>query len=278
MKNKLFLSNIILVAFLSISCRQSPISSPAIQQIKKSVDSDYTPFELDCLNYGIDVGEGWDIYPNLNGDQTFRERSDEFVDAGEVQYRTDIQHAVLRFEDTDVYSYICRIVLNPIWKTRDWGVFGIGSKWDVWHFVSVKLSAQLPPTFILGDWSPQNEPETTTTNFGISISNEGVSIDASISVVQSLDIISRTNVATNHFEIEYYYPYLDDYNYYSQVYYVMFNFIYDDANEYYLSPSVFPTIHFETKYDGLHFFHGHTRTFDFNPFQFILDLPDVPTT
>lgn len=276
MKNKLVLTNIVLVVFLSISSQQSPTSSPMIQQIEKSVDADYTPFELDCLNYGIDVGEGWDIYPNLNGDQTFRERSDEFVDAGEVQYRTDIQHAVLRFEDTSVYSYICRIVLNPIWKTRDWGIFGIGSKWDDWYFRKVKLYVDLPSNFFLGDWSPENEPEATTTNFGISISNEGVSIDASISVVQSLDIISRTNVATNHFEVEYYYPFEDDYNHYSKVFYVMFNFIY--AGQGYLSPSVFPSIHFETTYHGYYYFREHTRTFDFNPFQFILDLPDVPTT
>ncbi len=227
-------------------------------------------FEEQCELYEIDIEGDWVTYYSSNA---FVEYSDQFVDVNEIQYRTDLQHVVLWQEYTHHYMYLCRIVVNPIWKTRNWGFLGIGSSWDNWYFRSIKVSMDLPDIFILGDWAPKNEPDTITT---IYLETENGDVTAGYSHNIGLDVISRTNVATNHFETEFYYPFNDNYSHYSVIFYTMFNF-YLDTDDYYLRKIDFPTPQFETIYYGNDYFKNHTRIFTSRPFTGSPNI-DIPST
>lgn len=280
MKKIVALLNFLLAALIALVSNSNSVDYCFSSAKILSSDDELTVFELDCLNYGIEIDDGWDIFPNPNSSRTFRKVSDSFYDSGEEQYRTDIYHCVLRYQNTSLYSYLCRIVLTPIWKTRDWGFLGIGSRWDDWFFRGIRLYCDLPSDYTLGAWSPQSEEIETTYSYGVSISNDGFDISASMSVTNGLDITSATNAATNHFEIKYWYKNGEnDYNHNSIVYYAMFNFICDEGGEELgISPTRFPLITFETTYHGFYYFMGHTRKFYARPFTTRPNDFDVPTT
>lgn len=256
-----------------------PLNASSFQIFDDIKTDKISAFESDCIKYGIEVDDGWATYPVSNETRSFKEYEDSFIDVGETQYRTDIQHIILRYMDTQIYSYICRIVVNPVWKTRDWGFFGLFSRWDNWYFKKLKVYVDLPSWVSIGDWSPKTEPTSIGHEYGISIGYKEASISAGVSYVESLDITSRTNIATNRFETEYYYPFYDDYNHNSIVYFTMFNFEFV-GDDYSLPVDIFPHINFETTYYGAQFFGNHARTFAISPFREIVpdDFFDVPTT
>ncbi len=218
-------------------------------------------FEEQCISYNIDVDEGW--IPHLMGSNPqFSVIESSVDDQGEEQYRTTIRHALLRYEDSFLYSYICRIEINPIWKERNFGFLGMGSKFDDWYFRTVKVSCDLPNGYQIGMWSPMNTPSMNNNNYGISVGTNGFNISASVSYQESLEITSKTNIATRHFEVQYEYELLDDYSNNSIVYYCMFTFMSNSLIE---NANDFPIISFETIYYGKYYFHNHVKTFQDNP-------------
>lgn len=259
-----FLSSVILLF------SNSPIEPNAIVPSPAPVER---TFEEDCLLYGIVVDEGFDLYCPNTDPLTFVKYSDFRYDQERLQYQTDIQHVLLRYEETNIYCYLCRIVVNPVCKERDFGFLGIGSKWDNWYFNSVNVSFDLPREWSIGNWTPQNDPNVYETSVGISLSNEGVGISATVSYAVTLDTISRTNVANNHFEVEYTYNPLDEYSHNTIIFTTMLLFQTPEL----LNINNFPLVNFKTIYDGKYYFHKEERNFSIHPYLTDLNT-DYPTT
>ena len=235
------------------------------------IDPVISTFEEDCLNYGIEIGEGWDLYQMNTNPLTFKKYVDQYNIHTLPQYRTEIAHAVLRYEDTNVYSYICRILICPISKGPI--NFGFHSYGENWYFRSVNLSLTFDideENIEIGQWAPQNIPNSVQTTLGFSIGFDGASIGFSFTYTQGLQVISRTNPATDHFESEFYYPFFDNYSNNAIVYLTSFTFTSNNA----AISSIFPLITVKTKY--VYTLGQNER--EFNVYPYVNELLPVPST
>lgn len=229
-------------------------------------------FEDDCLNYGIDVNSVWRPYkPNTNP-LTFVTESFSKTDGKNdiLQYRTDVQHIVLKHSDYNVYTYLCRVVVNPICKQRHWGFLGIGSHSDDWYFRKLKIYCDYDETISIGQWSPTTYPTPIDDTIIVTIGLNDAAVSASIQYESHLDVVSRTNIAIAKFETEFSYNLLDNYSNNSIVFYTMFRFT---ASSFF-DLRDFPQIHFETIYFGKHWFGNHVETFYLLPY--VVDLEHHP--
>lgn len=231
-------------------------------------------FSEDCLLYGIDIDEGWELLNNGTDPLTFKHDIYTRTDNDYLQYQTDIYHAILKYSDTNVYAYLSRMVVNPICKERNFGFFGINSHSDDWYFRSINISLDLPqdnPEYTIGQWSPMNEPNVYDSGLAITIGYNAFEISVSFTIEETLNIISRTNPATNHFETEYSYNPLDEYSHNSIVFYTAFRF----GLPVELDIEDFPMINITTTYYGRYYFGNETRTFSVCPYAVEVVLPPV---
>lgn len=220
----------------------------------------FSAFEEDCLSYGVEIDEGWTLLDNGTNPLTFKHTTNTRTDRDHLQYQTDIYHVILKYAETNVYAYLCRMVVNPVSKSRDWGFLGINSHSDNWYFRDITISIDLPqisPEFVIGEWSPMNEPNEYESNFTVSVGYNALGISVSFTKVESLDVISRTNPASNHFETEYHYNPLDEYSHNSIVYYTAFRFTLPTE----LDIEDFPIVNFSTTYFGHEYFGAETKNF-----------------
>lgn len=200
-------------------------------------------FDFDCDQYSISVGDGWEPYETNTNPLTFVKTTKTLQYGDEVQYRTDVQHILLRYMNVNLYSYLCRVCVTPVAPTnrRDENGVYYGSTWS---FQELNVSMDLPNGYYIGDWSPRNSPAVVNNTYGISVGVNGASISASVDYTQSLNIISHTNIVTNHFETIYKYMLFDQYSTNSITYLTMLKF----STLQTLDPSYFPLVHFKTVY------------------------------
>ena len=243
---------------LSLLLHSISYSNPYI--IIQPIDPVLNTFEEDCVNFGISIDEGWSLVDNHTNPRTFKSFTKVRTDVNRLQYQTDVHHAILRYEDTNTYSYICRIAINPVSKSRYWGVLGIGSHSDNWYFRKLNVSFDLPTDCYIGQWAPMNQPNIYENELSLSVGINDVSIGTTISVTESLEIISRTNPVTNHFETEYSYLPLDNYSNNSIIFFTSFTF--NCSN---FSIDSLPPFQFTTVYYGS-FFNEETHEFDVYPY------------
>lgn len=109
-----------------------------------------------------------------------------------------------------------------------------------------------------GQWAPKNEFATYSGSIGIGADSSGPSISASVNfTINQLTVTSLTNVATKHYETDYYISSDNNYNRYSAEYIGFFSFIRDSAS---VSPH-FVMSH-KISYHGVEWFGLETKTYN----------------
>ena len=201
-------------------------------------------FSQDCTNFGIEVSDGWDIVSNGLIPLTFKKHIEkEYFEYDESQqiYQTETYQAILRYEDTNNYAYLCRILLDPVYDREITPVYN----YQTCAFNRVSLSIDFDTSkYIMGEWAPTNIPNTTTGSVGISVGTSGVSISASMNVSNGLETNVSVSPTLGHFGVEYVYDYIDNYSENANVFYAMFKFVSVDEFEI----DDFPVITFDTTY------------------------------
>lgn len=207
-------------------------------------------FEQDCINYNIQVDEGWDIVFNGSYPLTFKKVSNVKTASqtdDHVIYQTDIYHAILRYEESNNYSYICRMLLDPVCNSSHINPDTGNPYVQTTNFTGINISLDLnTELYDMGAWAPMTQPNVVSGSVSSSIGTDGASISASANYAYTLDVEARVSPTSGHFEIDYSYRLAnDEYNNYATVYYAMFNFValeeFDISN--------FPLVSFETIYE-----------------------------
>ena len=203
-------------------------------------------FSQDCINFGIDVDDGWDIVSNGMNPLTFKNHIQKrYFEADESQqiYQTETYQAILRYEDTNNYAYLCRILLDPVYDREITPVVG---RFETCAFNRVSLSIDFDTSkYIMGEWSPTNIPDTATGSVGISVGTSGVSISATMTVESGLETNVSVSTTLGHFGVEYVYNNIDNYSENANVFYAMVKFVSIDEFEI----DDFPVITFDTTYN-----------------------------
>ena len=211
-------------------------------------------FQSDCAVYGFDIDGQW--YPHSG--TTFNKKVYKRYDQGHLQYQTDIQQVLLQnINDSNAFSVVYRIVTSPV-GTRHWGFLGIGSHSDTWYTREINSAASLGAGMTMGQWAPKNEFATYSGSIGIGADSSGPSISASVNfTINQLTVTSLTNVATKHYETDYYISSDNNYNRYSAEYIGFFSFTRDSAS---VSPH-FVMSH-KISYHGVEWFGLETKTYN----------------
>ncbi|MEG1565963.1 MAG: hypothetical protein RR342_04460 [Bacilli bacterium] len=230
--------------------------TPAVPQ------EQYAEFRSECDLYGISIDKQWHPYCR----NKFIKKTDLRYDTGYLQYQTDIQQILLQNENnSNIFSVVYRVVTSPVGR-RNWGFCGIGSHSDTWYTSNIKTSANLGNNKDIGQWAPKNEHANFSGSIGVGLSSNGPSISTSVNFnISQLNVISRTNVATSHYETEFDITANSNYNLYSAIYVGFFTFIRDTSS---VSP-IFDLQH-TVSYYGSEYFHLESRTYNIS-----LDDPDI---
>ena len=178
-------------------------------------------FKAECALYGFEISEEWYPYEGYTFDKSTFTRKD----GGYLQYQTDIQQVLLQnAKSPNLFGIVYRVVTSPVAR-RYPGVFGIGSHSDTWYTRKVRTWADLGPRLKLCQWAPTNEQKNFKGTMGISAASGGFSISASVDFnFSQLEVVSRTEMLTQHYETEYSVKWDNDYNLNSADYFGFFTF------------------------------------------------------
>ena len=196
MKKILGLAFIALIALTMAPANKESNSPSSITKKNRSSE-----FDAHCSVYGFSISSDWEpVYM-----KDFKVYSYPVRDAGHLQYQTDIQQVFLSNKySSKSFAFAYRVVLSPLQPGRNWGFLGIGSYGDNWYARSLKTTINLRDGYSLADWSPKNVPATYSGSIGVGGGSVGFQISASVDFSMSeLTVISRSNVATAHYETEY---------------------------------------------------------------------------
>ncbi len=206
-----------LILFAAILCLSFFETNGSPRALIKRNSAQGNEFSGHCAAYGMTISSDWVPYKMSDFDTPFY----QFNDNGNLQYRTDIQQVLLKHKDaSDTYAFAYRVVESPVAKARHWGFMGIGSCGDDWYCSSVRTTIDLPASYELCNWAPENLPMNYSGSIGISAGTGGVQFSASVNFEgQSVEISSATNVAQKHFEAFYHSTQLNDASHASMKFY-----------------------------------------------------------
>lgn len=127
--------------------------------------------------------------------------------------------------NSEAFAVAYRVVTSPVGRRYN-GILGIGSHSDTWYTRKIKTTVDIPDYNTIGQWVPKNQHDNYSGSLGIEIGSSGGSISANVNYNESqLNVISRTNVATNHYETEFEIIGNNNYNLYSAEYFGFFTIL-----------------------------------------------------